>query len=434
MLTMTPYTGELFMNKALLQIIPVGFVNLVTTVLFLILSPTLWATENVSIRFERIDIPTLISVVYRDILQKQYLIHSEILSKNEVYVSVNLQPTFSSLQTVMLNLLDSYDISIENRPDYLYFKPKTTTTEIFTYKPMYRSTDELIPLLDSFSRGNDSYLVSNGENLVLTATNSRIHEFKNLLRHIDQPVKQVNVRAYVYEVNQTKNINSNALKIVLDLFSSNLNLDIGSQRSAGNLLRVSLGSSAEFVFSALNEDSRFRVISSPSLLVRHAQTARFTVGTETPVLSSLTFTDNGDPVQDVEYRRSGVIFDVTPRVHLKNIDLDLNQQVSTFINTTTGVDITPTLLTRELSTTLSLRDGDLVVMAGLRENRTSNDDIYFPFTNIRLGHENDHSVSDIILLLHCQLVTDSPQSRPSRIVGSVPFQDMSGFLVNLPGD
>ena len=393
-----------------------------------------FASDTVSLVFNRIDIPTLISIVYTEILDKNHTIHSDVLSQNELYVSLNLSLTKSQISSFMTDFLQSYDIDIQPHAGYLHFKPATTKTEIFTYSPLYRSPYELLPLLDYFSQDQNSQLSSHNQNLVFSSTPQKIQQFKTLLSQLDTPVKQVNVRAYIYEVSHSQNENSNALNLVFDLLSNRLNINLGSQRSSGNSLRLSVGSSFDLAFNALNNDSRFNVLSSPSLLVRHGETARFTVGTETPVLAGVTFTDSGQPVQNIEYRRSGVIFDLTPQINGENILLELAQQVSTFVNTTTGVATSPTLLTRELSTNLSLRDGDLMVMAGLRENRDNRDDIYLPFTRIRMGTENSNALSDIVLLLHCELVQDTPEQRGSRVIPSLPFMDMSSFLINLPGD
>jgi type II secretory pathway component GspD/PulD (secretin) len=90
------------------------------------------------------------------------------------------------------------------------------------------------------------------------------------------------------------------------------------------------------------------------------------------VLGAVSFPGNGQaPVQSVEYRSSGVIFELQPQVHDAVVDLNVLQQVSNFAATETGVNNSPTLIKREVKTALTLADGDVVVLGGLAENKES---------------------------------------------------------------
>lgn len=61
------------------------------------------------------------------------------------------------------------------------------------------------------------------------------------------------------------------------------------------------------------------------------------------------------------------------------VDLTVGQQLSNFIVTQTGVNNSPTLTKREVSTSLSVADGDVVIIGGLAENRESSGRIGFSF-------------------------------------------------------
>ncbi len=62
------------------------------------------------------------------------------------------------------------------------------------------------------------------------------------------------------------------------------------------------------------EDSHFRVISSPTLRVKSGSTGNFSVGSDVPVLSNVTYQDTR-AVQSIEYRSSGVIFEIQPLIN-----------------------------------------------------------------------------------------------------------------------
>lgn len=76
------------------------------------------------------------------------------------------------------------------------------------------------------------------------------------------------------------------------------------------------------------------------------------------------------------------------------------QQVSNFINTTTGVNGSPTLTKRELSTAVTMSDGDVIVLGGLNENKESSAESGLPFLpSILRSNSKDQSKSEILLIL-----------------------------------
>ncbi len=81
--------------------------------------------------------------------------------------------------------------------------------------------------------------------------------------------------------------------------------------------------------------TRFNVVSSPTLRVKSGSTGNFSVGADVPVISDFT-ERNGKIIQSVQYRQSGVIFNIEPVVKINAIDLKINQQLSNFIKTDKG--------------------------------------------------------------------------------------------------
>jgi type II secretory pathway component GspD/PulD (secretin) len=105
-------------------------------------------------------------------------------------------------------------------------------------------------------------------------------------------------------------------------------------------------------------------------------------------------------VQSVEYRSSGVIFDLSPVVRDSVVDLTVGQQLSNFVTTQTGVNNSPTLTKREVRTSLSVADGDIVIIGGLAENRESSGRIGFSFLPEWMRSDTGQtSKSEILLVL-----------------------------------
>ncbi|MFM0649388.1 type II secretory pathway protein, partial [Paraburkholderia bryophila] len=87
---------------------------------------------------------------------------------------------------------------------------------------------------------------------------------------------------------------------------------------------------------------------------------------QVPTLGSVSYQgSSGTPVQSVEYQDAGVIFSVQPTVLRDLIRVQLVEQISSFVPTTTGVNNSPTKNTREMQTVVSMKDGEVVVLGGL---------------------------------------------------------------------
>ncbi|HFS3131529.1 TPA: hypothetical protein ACHYMF_004211 [Escherichia coli] len=125
---------------------------------------------------------------------------------------------------------------------------------------------------------------------------------------------------------------------------------------------------------------------------------------QVPVLGSVSYED-GKAVQSVTYRDSGVIFKVKPVITSSRISLNVNQQLSNFVKTDTGVNDSPTLLKREVDTSLTLKDGDIVLLGGLAENKDSQANTGLSFLPKSWSQKSDEkSRTDMVILLQVKKV------------------------------
>jgi general secretion pathway protein D len=71
-------------------------------------------------------------------------------------------------------------------------------------------------------------------------------------------------------------------------------------------------------------------------------------------------------VNSVQMRETGVILQVTPRVNRNGlVQLDISQEVSNSIPTTTSNIDSPTIQERRLSSTVVVKNGDTIALGGL---------------------------------------------------------------------
>jgi general secretion pathway protein D len=129
------------------------------------------------------------------------------------------------------------------------------------------------------------------------------------------------------------------------------------------------------VLDALDEITDVSVLSSPTLLVANNETARLQVGDQVPVAvqSSTSVLDPDAPiVNSIEYRDTGVVLEVMPRVDSGDmVTLTVRQEVSDVVETqTSGID-SPTIQQREIETTVTVRSGQTVALGGLIRDQGS---------------------------------------------------------------
>lgn len=116
-------------------------------------------------------------------------------------------------------------------------------------------------------------------------------------------------------------------------------------------------------------DARVVIRSRPRLVVSSGHEARLEVGDEIPVVTSTarsTRTTDSPVVSNVAYRRTGLVLAIRPTVHAGDrMDIDVMQDLSDARDTaSSGID-SPTILTRRLETSASLREGGAVLLGGL---------------------------------------------------------------------
>jgi len=131
---------------------------------------------------------------------------------------------------------------------------------------------------------------------------------------------------------------------------------------------------AQVTLNALNKITDVNVISSPSLVVRDNKTAVLQVGDQVPIAtqSAVSTLTTGSIVNSVNYKDTGVILSVTPRVNQNGrVLLDIEQEVSSVSQTTSSSIDSPTIQQRRVKTTVVVNDSETLALGGLiQDNKT----------------------------------------------------------------
>jgi len=126
------------------------------------------------------------------------------------------------------------------------------------------------------------------------------------------------------------------------------------------------GSNIQVILDALESVTDVNVVSSPQLLVLNNQTATLQVGDQVPIAtqSAVSVITPGAPVVNtIEFRDTGVILKVTPRVNEGGlVTLSITQEVSDVTKTTSSDLNSPTIQQRKVTTSVVVQDGETVAL------------------------------------------------------------------------
>jgi general secretion pathway protein D len=199
------------------------------------------------------------------------------------------------------------------------------------------------------------------------------------LRQIDRPPMQVAIDATVAEVtlNDALNygvqyfLNTHNVGLISTISSTATNA-LGGVFPGLNLFLGQSASMPNVVIDALHNVTEVRVLSNPSLVVLNNQAATLQVGSQVPISTgtATVLTANNTVVSTIDYRNTGVILRVVPRVSANgNVIIDVEQETSNVAPGSAG-SLTPTISDRHVKSSISVASGQTVLLAGLISDET----------------------------------------------------------------
>jgi general secretion pathway protein D len=223
---------------------------------------------------------------------------------------------------------------------------------------------------------------SRSNSLLILATPSDYTKISAAIRQMDVLPMQVLIEASIMEVQLTDELSYGLQWFFKNGFDNDYTgtgelFPLGVDPSFTYTLFDAAGS-IRAVLDLLASDQRLQVISSPSLLVQDNHQAVIRVGDEVPIRtseSSSLASAGIDPIitSQIEYRETGVLLEVTPRVNAGGlVTLVITQEVNGVNETTTsGID-SPTIFQRTINTQVVLASGETLYLGGLISEGTSN--------------------------------------------------------------
>lgn len=397
----------------------------------LLISPLGFAKEPASFNFTAVSVPQVIQLIYSEVLKGSYVIDPDVLTDSR-QVTFRFKPESGDLRQFVAKFLDSLGFVVETKGgvDFIHRIKVDTAHEVeksvFVYRPKSRDANSLTRLLQplftgTFAQnraiaapigakvnsavpdGSAAALIDQSSDLlVFNSSEKEIASLKLVLEQVDVPVGEVLIRTVLYEVGQGSS-EGTAFQAITKLLGGKFGVTVG-KTGTGDSFSVNTDN-FNAVLSLLNSDNHFKQVTSPSIRLSSGLSGRLTFGDETPTLGAVSTPLNGQPVQSIEYRPSGVILDLLPKVREATIDLKVNQQVSSFKQTQNGVNGSPTLSKRSIETSVSLKDGEIIVLGGMNQSSDSNTSQGLSFMPKFLNSlSGDSSKVELLLLLQVQRI------------------------------
>jgi general secretion pathway protein D len=303
--------------------------------------------------------------------------------------------------------------------------------------------------------------------LLVYASQENYRIIERTIRQIDRPQMQVSIDATVAEVTLNNNLNYG-----VQFFLTSQ--DLGFKPDQGSALNTSatqppgltaagvagaflnrafpgfnflIGPEAQprMILDALHAVTSVKVLSNPSVVVIDNQPATLQVGDEVPIStgSANVLTTSNTVVNTIDYRNTGIILRVIPRINVNgNVRLDIEQEISNVAPTATANSLTPTLSQRRVKSSISVASGQTVLLAGLiseRQQRGSTglpllDQLPGPLGGVFSDRTNGLTRTELIIFIRPQIIRDSVDAHfvaeelRSKLRGTAGAQPPSGPL------
>lgn len=398
--------------------------------------PVLAHAESVALNFESLPLSRFAQTTYREMLKRDFVISPEVLAADKP-ISLRVRsietedlPQFvesvlasQGVKSVLRNGV--YYLSLAGGDGVLGGTPMSLTgpahqpfadfatpvipqpaapdlasIERDVFRPQNRKASFIAEVLNAaFPAGRVAFPAQDA--IVLSGSPGELAKARKLAEQLDTVSSNIKLSATFVEVS-TNESSSLGVSVIAEVLGARLGVKLGDTSNGALTLRTN---SFQAVIDALAADGRFKQVAAPTALVENSEKSTLSFGDSVPTISSTSLDRNGNPIQQVQYQQSGVLLNVQPTVlGSGRISVAVDGQVSSFSATTTGVSGSPTLSKRQVQTTVTLADRELLLIGGLNNNRSAQNTSGFSFLPKSWAATSSTSTNtDLVLILSAEI-------------------------------
>ena len=227
--------------------------------------------------------------------------------------------------------------------------------------------------------------------IVAYGTQQDLKTLKELIEKIDIPLPQVLIEAIITQVtlNEKQTSGLESFKFVYEGATRTFT-DIATGTAGGITFSggtISMDNPSGFSLTTditpTNTDSDTRVLSAPRIVVSHNEEGIINVSRSQPIITASTTSGVSSTLNTrsaVEYRDIGIKLTVTPLIGADGtVQMVIEQTVENVIeNISIDGNDQPIIGVREATSTISVKDREIIVLGGLQENTNTDSNNYFP--------------------------------------------------------
>jgi general secretion pathway protein D len=237
------------------------------------------------------------------------------------------------------------------------------------------------------ARGAQRIIVDEPRNGILfVGTAEEFAQFKSLAVQMDRAPLEVLIEATIAEVTLR---DSEDLGVVLDYDDGRAAAPNRTvvQADDGGIFFSLIRDRASILarVNALADFNRLQVLSSPRLVTSSGKAAAINVGTQVPIITAQETASGqvgGDTsiLQSIQYRTTGVLLNIEPVINSnRRVELTVSQEVSAAQENNLSSVQSPVIINRSINTSLSLNDGETVLLGGMISENFSKGNTGVPY-------------------------------------------------------
>ncbi len=289
--------------------------------------------------------------------------------------------------TTIPEFLDSVDVWISNIDVHIGVnKPK-----MYIYKMQHEQAETTVPILTEIFKekitppvgglkaGTEPMKIiadKNTNSIIIKALPADYLSIKAIISTLDATPQQVLIEAVIAEVTLSDTMQygveyffrkNGRLSDVTRISLLPTGITPGTTPLTGSGTKLfSLNRDLDTIISLVAGETELELLSSPHLLVRDEQTASIQVGASEPIRTGSTTGSGGVTTAQIEYRDTGTILTVTPRIGENDmITLEIRQEVSDSVPTTDSDIDSPTFTTRITETSVVIKSHHVIYLGGI---------------------------------------------------------------------
>ena len=381
-------------------------------------------SDKITLKMSNIELPVLLRTLAKAANQN-IIINEKVIGK----VSINIED--ASWDQAFKGILRSHGLTYAWEGDMIRILTLEDMQQDIVRETQKREMERVEPLLTkviqiSFADAEDlkknletflakkadgtthgSVMVDKHTNaLILHATMNDIERILPLIEELDRPTRQILIEANIVETSKetaralgiqwgglykrnmprgkTEWVTADSTTALGNAFAddgldptSNLVVDfpiVGTGLTLGYITERLGKHMLAVQLSALEEEGRLNILSSPSITTLDNQEAEIQSGKVIPIKIT-----SGENIGDIEYKEAVLSLKVTPHViddKTIKIEIETTKDEPDFANT---VDGNPTIIKKEAKTTVVLFDGQTTVIGGLSKETTSESESGVPW-------------------------------------------------------